>query len=88
MWSTHGLHYSRQPLAHRAQVHTTYADEWVEDFLDSHTAVVVLSHDPKIDDPGLEAAQAAIFYIGALGSRRSHAARRHGYSSGTPSGSP
>ena len=61
-----------------AKVHTTYADEWVEDFpLDSHTAVVVLSHDPKIDDPGLEAALSSnAFYIGALGSRRSHAARR------------
>ena len=37
-------------------MHTTYADEWVDFPLDSHTAVVVLSHDPKIDDPGLEAA--------------------------------
>lgn len=43
---------------------------------DAHTAVVTLSHDPKIDDPALIAALAApTGYIAALGSRRSHAAR-------------
>lgn len=41
------------------------------------TAVVTLSHDTKIDDPALIAALAAeTGYVGALGSRRSHAARR------------
>jgi xanthine dehydrogenase accessory factor len=41
------------------------------------TAVVTLSHDTKIDDPALEAALAApTGYVAALGSRRSHAARR------------
>ncbi|MDB5677362.1 XdhC family protein [Sphingomonas bacterium] len=41
------------------------------------TAVVTLSHDTKIDDPALEAALAASTgYVAALGSRRSHAARR------------
>ena len=41
------------------------------------TAVVTLSHDTKIDDPALLAALAApTGYVGALGSRRSHAARR------------
>ncbi|MDF0487001.1 XdhC family protein [Sphingomonas sp. H39-1-10] len=41
------------------------------------TAVVTLSHDTKIDDPALIAALAApTRYVGALGSRRSHAARR------------
>ena len=40
-------------------------------------AVVTLSHDPKIDDPALRAAlESDAFYIGALGSRRTHAARR------------
>lgn len=40
-------------------------------------AVVTLSHDTKIDDPALVAALArATGYVGALGSRRSHAARR------------
>ena len=41
------------------------------------TAVVTLSHDTKIDDPALVAALATeAGYVGALGSRRSHAARR------------
>lgn len=40
------------------------------------TAVAVLSHDPKIDDPAVLAALASpAFYIGVLGSRRTHAAR-------------
>jgi xanthine dehydrogenase accessory factor len=44
---------------------------------DSRTAVVTLSHDPKIDDPALIAALASpAAYIGALGSRASHAARQ------------
>jgi len=44
--------------------------------LDAHTAVVVLSHDPKIDDPALiSALQSESFYIGALGSRKTHAKR-------------
>ena len=41
------------------------------------TAVVTLSHDTKIDDPALvEALKSDAAYVGALGSRRSHAARR------------
>ncbi|MEM6636426.1 MAG: XdhC family protein [Pseudomonadota bacterium] len=44
--------------------------------LDPHTAVVTLTHDPMIDDPAIEAALAAdVVYIGALGSRQSHARR-------------
>ena len=38
--------------------------------------MVTLTHDPKIDDPGLvEALRSDAFYIGCLGSRRTHAAR-------------
>ncbi len=45
--------------------------------LDAQTAVVALSHDPKIDEPALEAAMDSdAFYIGALGSRGNHAKRR------------
>ena len=45
--------------------------------LDTRTAVVTLSHDPKIDDPALDQAlRSAAFYVGALGSRKSHTARR------------
>ncbi|WP_029003925.1 XdhC family protein [Azorhizobium doebereinerae] len=44
--------------------------------LDPFTALVALTHDPKIDEPALEAALAAgCFYVGALGSRRTHAKR-------------
>lgn len=43
---------------------------------DRFTAFVALTHDPKIDDPGLVAAlKARCFYIGALGSRKTHAKR-------------
>ena len=43
---------------------------------DSRTAIVTLSHDPKLDDPALIAAFASpAFYIGSLGSRKTHAAR-------------
>lgn len=44
--------------------------------LDRRTAVVTVTHDPKIDDPALAAALGSeVFYIGALGSRRTHGAR-------------
>ena len=55
--------------------------EWPQDAvprlgLDRYTAFVALTHDPKIDDEGLKlAARSACFYIGALGSRKSHAKR-------------
>lgn len=43
----------------------------------STTAVALLTHDPKIDDPAAILALAGpAFYIGALGSRKTHAARR------------
>ena len=45
--------------------------------LDSHSAVVALTHDPKLDDLVLlEALKSGAFYIGALGSRRNTAARK------------
>jgi len=44
--------------------------------LDATCAVVTLTHDPKIDDPALIAALGSpVFYIGALGSTRTHAKR-------------
>jgi len=44
--------------------------------LDTRTAVVTLTHDPKLDDPAIRAALAApVFYIGCLGSTRTHAKR-------------
>jgi len=45
--------------------------------LNSSTAVAVLSHDPKLDDPALTAAlPSSAFYVGALGSKRTHEKRR------------
>ncbi|MCG6883621.1 MAG: XdhC family protein [Silicimonas sp.] len=54
-----------------------WPDEALEAFgLDARTAVVTLSHDPKIDTPAIQAALASeAFYIGALGSTRTHAKR-------------
>jgi xanthine dehydrogenase accessory factor len=55
--------------------------EWPEDALsarplDSYTALTALTHDPKIDDFALKAAlDAGCFYVGALGSRKTHAKR-------------
>jgi xanthine dehydrogenase accessory factor len=44
--------------------------------LGSRSALVVLAHDPKIDDPALEIGlNSPAFYIGALGSKKTHAAR-------------
>lgn len=44
--------------------------------LDRYCGLAALTHDPKIDDPALAAAlRAGCFYVGALGSRKTHAAR-------------
>jgi xanthine dehydrogenase accessory factor len=44
--------------------------------IDRYTAVIALTHDPKIDDPALKAAlRSECFYIGALGSRKTHERR-------------
>lgn len=55
-----------------------WADEAFEQMgLDVSTAVVTLTHDPKLDDPALEAAlKSDVFYVGALGSRKTHAKRK------------
>ena len=59
------------------EISTDWPDEALEKFApDSRTAVVTLTHDPKLDDPALDRAlKSEAFYIGALGSRRTHAAR-------------
>lgn len=55
--------------------------EWPEEVLprlslDRYTALVALTHDPKIDDPALTAAlHAECFYVGALGSKKTHGRR-------------
>ena len=59
----------------------TLSTEWPDEALealdiDKRTAIVTLTHDPKLDDPALKVALAREpFYIGALGSRKTHASR-------------
>ncbi|HEX6960078.1 MAG TPA: XdhC family protein [Ferrovibrio sp.] len=59
----------------------TLSNDWPDEAMaelkpDLRTAVVTLTHDPKIDDPALIAAlKSDAFYIGALGSKKTHAAR-------------
>lgn len=71
------------------RVDNRWPDEAMADYkMDARTAVVTLSHDPKIDEPALQAAMdSQAFYIGALGSKANHAKRRErlaarGYSRG------
>jgi xanthine dehydrogenase accessory factor len=56
---------------------TDWPDEALERLKPDHrSAVVTLTHDPKLDDPALAVAlRSECFYIGALGSKRTHAAR-------------
>ncbi len=56
---------------------TTWPDEAVRSLQpDTRTAVVTLTHDPKLDDPALVAAlRTPAFYLGCLGSKKTHASR-------------
>lgn len=58
-------------------VSTDWPDEALDDARpDARTAIVTLTHDPKLDDPALDRAlRSPAFYVGALGSRKTHAAR-------------
>jgi xanthine dehydrogenase accessory factor len=58
-------------------VSSDWPDEALEALaLDASTAVVTLTHDPKLDDAALKVAlKSEVFYIGSLGSRKTHAAR-------------
>ncbi len=59
----------------------TILDDWPDEAMaalkpDTRTAVVTLTHDPKLDDPAIMAAlRSDIFYLGCLGSTRTHAKR-------------
>ena len=51
-------------------------DDAAKNAPDARTAIITLTHDPKLDDPALDRAlRSKAFYIGALGSRRTHARR-------------
>ena len=59
----------------------TILEDWPDEALaaeppDARTAVVTLTHDPKLDDPAIRATlRSGAFYLGCLGSRRTHAKR-------------
>ncbi len=59
----------------------TILDDWPDEALaalapDSRTAIVTLTHDPKLDDPAIRfALNSPAFYLGCLGSTRTHAKR-------------
>ena len=66
-----------------------WPDEALNDLKPGHrTAIVTLTHDPKIDDPALHVAlKSSAFYVGSLGSKRTHAQRverlsENGFSTG------
>ncbi|MDX8348517.1 XdhC family protein [Cognatiyoonia sp. IB215446] len=56
-------------------------DDWPDEALralklDARTAIVTLTHDPKLDDPAIVTAlESDVFYLGCLGSKRTHAKR-------------
>jgi xanthine dehydrogenase accessory factor len=68
---------NRERFPKADEVVVSYADEFLATArLDLSTYVVVLTHDPKLDDPALiHAVQHDVRYIGAIGSRRTHAGR-------------
>jgi xanthine dehydrogenase accessory factor len=59
----------------------TLMDDWPDEAMDkiapdARTAIITLTHDPKLDDPALDRAlKSDAFYIGSLGSKKTHAAR-------------
>jgi len=68
---------TEERMGDRVAISTDWPDEAMTALApDARTAVVTLTHDPKLDDPALEVAlRSPAFYIGCLGSRRTHAKR-------------
>ena len=62
----------------KVQLYSEWPDEILPKLkLDRRTAFIALTHDPKIDDPALHLAlRSEVFYIGALGSKKTQLARR------------
>ncbi|MFN8632791.1 MAG: XdhC/CoxI family protein [Chloroflexota bacterium] len=69
---------TRERFPKADEIAVMYADEFLENArMDLSTYVVVLTHDPKLDDPAIvRAVQHDVRYIGAIGSRRTHAGRK------------
>ena len=70
--------FAREERFEGVEVNTEWPDDALDALgIDARTAVVTLTHDPKLDDPALSAAlKSEAFYVGALGSGRTHASRR------------
>ncbi|MDP8924358.1 MAG: XdhC/CoxI family protein [Chloroflexota bacterium] len=69
---------NRNRFPRASEVVVAYADDYLADRrLDASTYVVVLTHDPKLDDPAIIHALRApvVGYVGAIGSRKTHAKR-------------
>ena len=68
---------TRERFPSADEIVLAYADEYLSRTqLDTSTYVVVLTHDPKLDDPALiHALKTDVPYVGAIGSRRTHAKR-------------
>ena len=68
---------SEERFPHVDQLLQAWPDKALEQVnLTSSTAIAMLTHDPKIDDPALKVAlNSPVFYIGALGSRKTHTKR-------------
>ena len=71
------LSFATQARFPGVELATDWPDEALERLKPDHrSAIVTLTHDPKLDDPALAVAlRSDCFYIGALGSRRTHARR-------------
>ncbi|OGO37689.1 MAG: hypothetical protein A2W35_01725 [Chloroflexi bacterium RBG_16_57_11] len=69
---------SHERFPHADQLIQAWPDEALAQIeITPRTAIAMLTHDPKLDDPGLQAAlPSAAFYVGALGSQKTQAARR------------
>ena len=68
---------TEERMGDRVTISTDWPDEAMAALApDARTAIVTLTHDPKLDDPALEIGlRSPAFYIGSLGSRRTHAKR-------------
>jgi xanthine dehydrogenase accessory factor len=63
-------------FAHADELIMAWPDEALEGKLNSNSFVVLLTHDPKLDDPALKIAlPSPVRYVGALGSPKTHAKR-------------
>ena len=73
-----GVFGSEERFPHAGELIREWPDKALKKLtINRSTAIVTLTHDPKLDDPALEVAlPSQAFYVGALGSKRTHEKRR------------